>query len=549
MNDIYPPDRLHFLPLGGSGEIGMNLNLFAYGGKWLMVDLGVTFGNEENLGVDVIMPDPAFIVERRHALIGLVLTHAHEDHLGAVQYLWPKLRCPVWATPFAAGLLRRKLAEVGLEREVPITIYRPGDTISLTPFEIEPLYITHSIPEMMGLAIRTPVGTVLHTGDWKFDDRPVLGPASDEAGLRRVGEEGVLALIGDSTNALKPGESGSEADVKVALTKLIARQKHRVAVACFASNVGRLETIAHAARAAGREVALVGRSLWRMNEVARECGYLDGITFLNESDAGFVPRERLLMICTGSQGESRAALSRIAAGEHAHVDLERGDTVIFSSRNIPGNERAILNLQNTLARLGVSVITDEDMPPEKGGPIHVSGHPNQGELARMYQFVRPRIAVPVHGEAMHMQAHADLARACQVPFTIVPHNGTVVELSPDGPRIVDEVFAGRVGVDGDRLIKLDGDIIKSRTRMMWNGAVIATVVVDRKGRVMTDPQVTAPGLFEEDDPALDEIATVVRKAVAGAKGDGRDAAIKAIRRWARDNLDKKPKVDVHLVTL
>jgi len=396
----YRSDHLLFVPLGGSGEIGMNLNLFGYAGKWLMVDLGVTFGGEEHAGVDIIMPDPSFIVERRKDLVALVLTHAHEDHLGAVPYLWPRLECPIYATGFAASVLRRKLDDVGLTRRVTIHEYEPGQRLRLPPFEVEPIYITHSIPEPMALAIRTPAGTVLHTGDWKFDSHPVLGPASDEDRLRAVGGEGVLALVGDSTNALVPGESGSEEDVYRNLVTAIGECEQRVAVACFASNVGRLQSIARAAAKNDRHVGLVGRSLWRMTECARENGYLrDTPPFVDETEAGYIPREKLVIICTGSQGEPRAALSRIAADQHPHIVLEAGDTVIFSSRTIPGNERAILNVQNGLAKLGVRIVTAEDRPAGKGGPIHVSGHPARDELARMYQNVRPRIAIPVHGEA------------------------------------------------------------------------------------------------------------------------------------------------------
>ncbi|MFN7190586.1 MAG: ribonuclease J, partial [Rhodospirillales bacterium] len=323
---------LYFLPLGGSGEIGMNLNLYRYRGKWLMVDLGVTFGEGSGSGVDVIMPDPSFIAERREDLLGLVLTHAHEDHLGAVQYLWPLLRCPIYATGFTASFLKRKLLETDFARDVPIHVLEQGAKFRLGDFEIEYIHITHSIPEPNALAIRTPAGTILHTGDWKLDDMPMLGPVTDEAAFRRVGNEGVLALVGDSTNAIKDGTSGSEGSVAVELEKLIAQAPNRVAVACFASNVARVESVARAAKKAGRECALVGRSLWRIYEAARENGYMRDLPpFLTESDAGYVPRERIVMLCTGSQGEPRAALSRIAEDQHPHVVLEDGDWALFSS--------------------------------------------------------------------------------------------------------------------------------------------------------------------------------------------------------------------------
>jgi ribonuclease J len=549
----YRADRLLFVPLGGSGEIGMNLNLFGYAGKWLMVDLGITFGGEEHAGVDIIMPDPTFITERRDDLVALVLTHAHEDHLGAVPYLWPRLECPVYATGFAASVLRRKLNDVGLAKRVPIHEYRAGDRLRLPPFDVEPIYITHSIPEPMALAIRTPVGTVLHTGDWKFDAAPVLGPMTDEAGLRRVGGEGVLALIGDSTNALVPGESGSEEDVYRNLVAAIGECRQRVAVGCFASNIGRLQSIARAAARNDRHVGLVGRSLWRMTESARENGYLtDTPPFVDETEAGYIPREKLVLICTGSQGEPRSALARIAADQHPHIVLEEGDTVIFSSRTIPGNERAILTLHNGLAKLGVVVVTAEDRPVGKGGPIHVSGHPARGELARMYQFVRPRIAVPVHGEARHLKAHAELARSCQVVHALVPENGAVVELDPDNPRVIDHVQAGRLALDGERLVAMDSPVVRARGRMLFNGAVVATVVVDRKGRVVGEPQLSAPGLIdlELDADLVEDVIDAIASAVGKARGDDdrlREAALQALKRAIKAATGKRPTADVHLV--
>jgi ribonuclease J len=543
------PRVLHFLPLGGSGEIGMNLNLYAFGGKWLMVDLGVTFGQEEMPGIDLIMPDPSFIVERRDQLVGLVLTHAHEDHLGAVPFLWPRLRCPVYATAFAASVLRRKLQDVGLAGRVPITEIPTSGRFSIKPFDIEYLPLTHSILEQQALAIRTPAGTVLHTGDWKFDPAPMLGPVSDEKGLRNLGDQGVLALIGDSTNALKPGESGSEADVRAALTEVIGRYDQRIAVACFASNVARLESVAIAATKHGRNVGLVGRSMWRMYECARENGYLaDAPPFLNEYDAGYVPRDKIVLICTGSQGEPRSALARIAADEHPHIVLERGDAALFSSRIIPGNERAIGKLLNGLTRLGVEIVTDED------APIHVSGHPNRGELTRMYQMVRPRIAIPVHGEQRHMQAHAELALSCQVMHALVPENGMLIRLGPDKPEIVDHVQAGRLALDGERLVPMDGTVIRGRSRILWNGALIATVVVDKRLRLMADPQVTAPGLIDPESESellaelIEAAAEAVEKLSKKADDDDiKEAVRRAVRRVAKDRIGKKPTTEVMVV--
>ena len=543
------PD-LHFLPLGGSGEIGMNLNLYEYGGKWLMVDLGVTFADDGVPGVDVIMPDPQFIVERRDRLVGLVLTHAHEDHLGAVPYLWPQLQCPIWATPFTAAFLRRKLAETDFADAVEIHEVPLGARFNVGPFELEMVTLTHSIPEPNGLAIRTPAGAVFHTGDWKIDPEPLVGDLTDDAKLRAIGDNGVLAMIGDSTNAMRPGESGSEATVRQTLIDVIGRCKGRVAVGCFASNVARLESIAVAAAHHGRDVALVGRSLWRIHDAAKETGYLKDLPpFVDERDAGFIPRDRVVMICTGSQGESRAALSRIAADEHPHVVLERGDTVIFSSRVIPGNERNVLRLLNGLARLGVDIVTDDTHPH-----IHVSGHPARDELTRMYQWVRPHIAIPVHGEQRHMQAHAELAKACQVPHALVPENGTLIRLAPEGPEIVDHVPVGRLAADGDRLLPIGGSVLRSRTRLMWNGAVIATVVLDRKGRLAVPPKISAPGLLdpETDLDFASEIVEAIEDGVAKAGRDANDERVedsvrKAVRVAIRERREGRPVVDVHLV--
>jgi ribonuclease J len=547
-------DDLFFLPLGGSGEIGMNLNLYGHKGRWLMVDLGVTFGGESMPGIEVITPDPAFIEERRHLLAGLVLTHAHEDHLGAVQYLWRRLRCPIWATPFAASVLRRKLAEASFHERIDLTVVPLDARFKVGPFDIELIHLTHSIPEPMALAIRTRAGTVLHTGDWKIDPTPLVGGEMEIDKLRRLGEEGVLAVVGDSTNAQREGEAGSEADVRTALTRLVGRLKGRVAIACFASNIARLESIAHAARANGRDVALVGRSLWRMHDAAKENGYLaDAPAFLREDEAGFVPRERIVMICTGSQGEPRAALARIANDDHPHVVLQDGDACVFSSRTIPGNERAVMKLQNELVGLGVEVINDEQLPGDLGGPIHVSGHPCRGELARLYQWVRPRLVVPVHGEAQHMRAHAELARACQVPHALVPRNGTVIRLTPDGGEIVDEVRVGRLAVEGARLVPLDGAVLRMRGKMMWNGAVLATVVVDRRGRLVGEPRVSAPGLTDDEETEIDTLLVdALRDALADTRRGADDAqleeiASRAIKRVMKAEYGKRPAVQVHLV--
>ena len=456
-------DELVFLALGGAGEIGMNLNLYGFGPAgeetWVMVDLGITFGGGQVPGVDVILPDPEFIVEHRDRLAGLVLTHAHDDHLGAVPYLWQRLRCPVYATPFTISILKRKLAETDFADEVEIIEVPLGGRFMVGPFDMELITLTHSIPEPNAIAIRTPVGTVLHTGDWKFDPGPVVGDAADVEALKRLGDEGVLALVCDSTNVFNPGESGSEADLLKSLTGLIAGAEGRVAVACFASNVARLETIAMAARANGRDVVLAGRSLVRINDAARENGYLADVpAFLDEEDAGHLPGDKAVIICTGSQGEPRAALWRIANEEHSNVTLGEGDLVIFSSRIIPGNEASIARLHNQLVRRGIRVIDATDHF------VHVSGHPARDELARMYQLSRPKLAIPVHGELRHLREHARLALECQVPAAIAAENGAMIRLGPGKPKITGAVPTGRLTADGTRLGPRDGAWSPARTR-------------------------------------------------------------------------------------
>jgi ribonuclease J len=547
------PNALYFVPLGGTGEIGMNLNVYGYAGDWLIVDCGVTFGDDSQPGLEVVMPDPGFIVERRDHLLGIVATHAHEDHIGAIPYLWRQLRCPVWATAFTASLLRAKLAEVGLADQVRINVVPLSGRFTIGPFDLELITLTHSIPEPNAIALRTSVGTVLHTGDWKLDPDPLIGPTADENALRRIGDEGVLALIGDSTNALRPGASGSEADLRRSLTDLIGRYDARVAVACFASNVARLETIARAAAVHGREVALVGRSLWRIDKAARESGYLADLPrFLTEDEAGYIPRDRILLICTGSQGEPRSALARIARDDHPHIVLETGDVVIFSSRIIPGNEKTINRLQNGLVRLGVEIVTEEDHF------VHVSGHPARDELVRMYQMVRPRIAIPVHGEVRHLVAHAELAGECQVQQPLVIQNGDVVRLVPTGASVVDEVTVGRLASDGKGLLPLGGTALKDRRRVTFNGAAVATVVLDHQGRRAAPPAISVIGVIEPS--AAEAAAPVLRKAVeralaelpAGPRHDDeavRDVVRRALRQILNEHFGKRPLVEIHVVRI
>jgi ribonuclease J len=542
--------ELLFLALGGAGEIGMNLNLYAYGDQWLMVDLGVTFGEDQLPGVDVVMPDPAFIVERRDKLLGLVLTHAHEDHLGAVAYLWPQLECPIYATPFAASVLRRKLTDAGLLDRAKITEVPLGGKFALGPFELELVTMTHSIPEPNALAIRTPAGVILHTGDWKIDPEPLVGGTTDEAALRRFGDAGVLAMVCDSTNVFVPGEAGSEADVRRALTEIVGECRQRVAVSCFASNLARVESIALAAEANGRHAVLVGRALNRMVEAARENGYLLQMPrVLDDKEASWLPADKIVMICTGSQGEQGAALSRLANDEHPTLHLSAGDTAVFSSRIIPGNERSIGRLHNKLVAMGVRVITEKDRF------VHVSGHPGRDELARLYQWVRPRVAVPVHGELRHMAEHAALARTVQVPETVVAPNGSLVRLAPGRAEIIDHVPSGRLALDGNQLVRLDPQAFKARRQMVFNGAVTVTLVADGAGRLLAAPKVLAQG-FDENvevgDACQDAVAAIVQ-ALGGLIGADEGAVRQSVailaRRAFKKRLAKKPLTDVQIVRI
>ncbi|HEY5208861.1 MAG TPA: ribonuclease J [Stellaceae bacterium] len=543
------PDELVFLALGGVGEIGMNLSLYGYAGKWLMVDCGITFADDTMPGVDVVMPDPGFIADRAHDLVGLVATHAHEDHIGAIPHLWRRLRCPVYATPFTAAVLKQKLIEAGLDREVKIAIIPMSGRFQVGPFDIELITLTHSIPEPNAVVLRTPLGTVLHTGDWKFDPEPLEGEVSDMAALRRLGDDGVLAMICDSTNALRPGESGSEADVRRTLIDLVGRCEQRAVIACFASNVARVASAAAAAAAHDRHVALVGRSLWRIEHAARETGYLEGVApFITDEEAAFLPRDKVLLICTGSQGEPRSALARIADDDHPHIVLEEGDRVIFSSRIIPGNERSIGRLQNKLAGLGVEIVTEHD------APIHVSGHPAQDELTRMYQTVRPRIAVPVHGETRHLMAQARLAEQCQVPQTIVTRNGEMIRLAPGPAAPIGEVPTGRLVVDGTQLIAASSEALKSRARLVLNGAALASLVMDRDGKLKAPPQVTVHGLGDESDDLgvrlSDRIAEELQKLSTHDRRDDdtvRETTRLALRRSLKAWCGKRPVTEIHLV--
>ena len=536
-----PDEGLVFVPLGGVGEIGMNLYAYGCDGRWLAVDCGVAFRDDKAPGTEVVMADPQFLADRRASLDGLVLTHAHEDHIGAVAQLWPRLRCPVYGTAFTLAMLEGKLAEAGIE--IPLTRIPLGGSFSCGPFDLRYVTLTHSIPEPSALVIATPYGTVVHSGDWKLDESPLVGEGFDRAALSALGDAGVLAVVGDSTNAPVPGRSGSEAGAREALVAAMASVRGRVVVGCFASNAARVESIAHAAGLAGRDVCLLGRSLHRVVEASAAAGRpLDLGRVVPEADAGSVPDGRICMIATGSQGEPRAALARIAQGTHPGVSLGAGDTVIFSSRVIPGNERAVLDVQNALVSLGVEILTARELPG-----IHVSGHPAQDELKSLYGWLRPRILIPVHGESLHLDAHARLGKSLGIPNVIVPFDGVVVRIAPGEAEKIGTVPVGRLAQDGTRLLSLESETLRNRRRIMYNGMAVVTLVIDGKGDLQLPPRIAAPGLLEEGDAAVASAVEAAIEAVRQVSETGRpredllqETVRRAVRRCLRVATGKRP---------
>jgi ribonuclease J len=541
-----PGKELLFLALGGSGEIGMNVNLYGCDGKWIMVDLGMTFADPAYPGVELVLPDLTFIEENRADLLGVVLTHGHEDHIGAIPYLATDLGVPLYATPFTAGLIAGKLEEEGLTKEVKVNVVEMEGEFRLGPFGLRYIPLAHSIPEGNALLIDTPYGRVFHTGDWKLDDAPQLGDPSTEAELRAIGDEGVLALVCDSTNVFQELASGSEATVREGLDRVVGEAEGRVLVTTFASNAARLKTLGHVADDTGRRVCVAGRSLDRILRVARSVGYLtDFPETVDFETAMKLPARDVMIIATGGQGESRAALARIAFGQHK-LSVSEGDLVVFSSKQIPGNEIAIGRIQNALAEKGIAMITDRQ------APVHVSGHPGRPELAAMYDWIRPDTIVPVHGEMRHLMEHARFAKSRGVPHGIVQTNGQLVRLAPDGPVKVGDEKVGRLILDGDVILDADGATMNERRKLSSGGVISVAIALDGNDRLRGAAEIAIGGIpVEEDRQAfLDEACQAAVEAArknAGKEDKLREAVRLAVRRTTTEWTGKKPVVDVLIV--
>ena len=550
-------EELLFCPLGGSGEIGMNMNLYAYGKqenqKWIIVDLGVTFADDSIPGIDLIMPDPGFIIDKKEDLLGIVLTHAHEDHIGAVAHIWPELKCKLYATPFTAALITEKFKEKKIDITSYLKIVPLNSKIKLGDFEIDFVTLTHSILEPNGLSIKTPLGTILHTGDWKIDPNPLIGNKIDEDKLKRIGNEGVSAMICDSTNIFSPGKAGSESDVRDSLLRIMELKTKRILVTSFASNVARMESVFYCAKKTGRAICLVGRSMHRIFKAAKKCGYLKGLVDpIEPRDAKKVAKNKILYLATGSQGEPMGAMNRIVNGSHPDVFLEEGDCVIFSSKIIPGNEKKLYNLQNQIVRNNIEIISEEN------AFVHVSGHPNRDDLKDMYKWVKPKSVIPVHGEHRHMQEHVNFAKEMQVPKTLLIENGDIIKLLPgDAPTIVDKAPSGRVYLDGSINVETDSQSIKDRKNLSINGYLEITILVSNNGKVKK-PIISFRGIPENqnNEPFIfdmeDEILNICRTFSLDNKKQQTNL-IETIkqncRRIVREKTGKKPFTNINIARI
>ena len=549
-------DELLFCPLGGSGEIGMNMNLFAYGKpgehKWIMVDIGVTFADDTIPGVDLIYPDPGFIVDKKEDLLGIILTHAHEDHIGAIALLWPQLKCKIFATPFTAVLIKEKFKEKNIDITNHLKIVQLNGTVNLEPFKIEYITLTHSILEPNGLRIETPAGIILHTGDWKIDPEPLIGEKTNSNRLKEVGKEGVLAMICDSTNVFSMGKAGSELDVRKSLLNIMGSLKKRIVMASFASNVARMETAFYCAEKTGRQISLVGRSMHRIFKAARQCGYLKNVIEpIDAREAKKISREKIVYLCTGSQGEPMAALMRIASYTHPDVFIEKDDTVIFSSKIIPGNEKKLFKLQNQLVKDGIEVISEESEF------VHVSGHPNRDDLREMYDWVKPNCVIPVHGEHRHMIEHMKFAHEMKVPHPVQVQNGDIVKLFPGKPHVFDKAPSGRLYLDGNMSVDEDSQSIKDRKNLSANGYMEVTILISQKGNIHKRPVLTFRGIPVYD---VDEFIYGLEEAIEGtiktfSLGNKKqeynliDALKITCKKYTKEMTGKKPFININLVKI
>ena len=552
---VFDDDGFYFVPLGGSEQFGVNLNVYISQGQLLAVDCGIGFADERFPGIDLLLPDPAFLEANKDALQGMIITHAHEDHIGAVAYLWQRFRCPLYAGRFTAEVLRKKLEEQNL-RDVPVHVIDPLSEYEIGAFKVQFIPVCHSVPDASSLVIEAADGAcVLHSGDWNLDPYPIVGDAVDPAHFKGAGDKGILAYIGDSTNAEVVGVSGSESAVEKGLEEEFKACEGKIAVTVFSSNIARIISIARAAAKCDRQVGIIGRSLHRMIGCARDCGYMDDIPdFVSEEDLGYLPDDKTVMIVTGSQGEFRAALAKIARGDHPSISLKRGDTVIFSARPIPGNEREINNVKNNLSAAGVRIVT----PRDSEHVIHVSGHPCQDEIAQMLQWVRPQVVIPVHGERVQLDAHAKFARSCQVKDTIVPANGTVIQLSPGAPKVIDHIACDVLAVDQKRIIKADHQSISARRKLQYTGALHISLAVDVKGKIVGQPRFDILGLIDTGNAGEEQIEDNLAAEIEGLLEDftfdellddhfiAEELRI-GLRRFCYHVLGIKPKTTVHVL--
>ena len=549
-------DQLIFCPLGGSGEIGMNMNLFSYGKpdnqKWLIVDIGVTFADDTLPGIDLIYPDPGFIIDKKDDLLGIILTHAHEDHIGAIAHIWPQLKCNIYATPFTSVLIKEKFKEKKIEIGNNLKIVELNGIVKLGPFKIEFITLTHSILEPNGLSIETPVGTILHTGDWKCDPNPLIGNTINEKKLKQIGAQGVLAMICDSTNIFNPGRAGSELDVRQSLLKIMQNKNKRIIVTSFASNVARMETIFYCAKKIERQISLVGRSMHRIYKAARQCGYLKNVIDpIDPREAKKISREKIVYLCTGSQGEPMGAMMRIAHYVHPDIFIEKDDTVIFSSKIIPGNEKKLYSLHNQLVKNGIEVISEENEF------VHVSGHPNQEDLKDMYNWVKPKAIIPVHGEHRHMMEHINFAKEMQVPYPVQIENGDIVQIYPgEGPHVIDKAPVGRMYVDGNISISEDSQSLKERKNLANNGYLEVTIIINNKGKVIKKPIFSFKGLpieNQNDDFIFDLEDEVKKTSRTFSLNNSKQENIlieelkKNCRKLVKEKTGKKPYTNINLV--